>query len=82
MLGFSGDSNRSDSHPSFLHDGLRRGTQDRSIFVSAKPIILIGNVVLLMSLREKLRDNNLMYFISAYSRVYIYLFIHLFYVKI
>lgn len=54
----------------------------RSIFVSAKPIILIGNVVLLMSFREKLRDNNLMYFISAYSRVYIYLFIHLFYVKI
>lgn len=44
--------------------------------------ILIGNVVLLMSFREKLRDNNLMYFISAYSRVYIYLFIHLFYVKI
>lgn len=82
MLRFSGDSNRSDSHPSFLHDELRRGTQDRSIFVSAKPIILIGNVVLLMSFREKLRDNNLMYFISAYSRVYIYLFIHLFYVKI
>lgn len=47
------------------------------IFVSAKPItsILIGNVVLLMSFREKLRDNNLMYFISAYSRVYMFIYL-------
>lgn len=62
--------------------GYEGGHRDMYIFVSAKPIILIGNVVLLMSFREKLRDNDLMYFISAYSRVYIYMFIHLYYVKI
>lgn len=60
--------------------GYEGGYRDIYIFVFVKLIIsiLIGNVVFLMSFREKLCDNNFMYFISVYLCVYMYMFIYLF----